>query len=126
VDGNDLLACLTVLGDAVRRARAGEGPQLVVGNLLRLCGHGEHDDASYVDSRLKNSAVGRDCLAVAEKQLLEAGWAEPATVGRWRMEIQRQVEETVATVQREPTPDPFQEDWMALSNRRLAESSASY
>src|SRR3972149_4724757 len=44
VDGTDLAACLKVVGDAVARARAGRGPQLVVARLLRLCGHGEHDD----------------------------------------------------------------------------------
>jgi len=45
VDGTDLSACLQTVGDAVARARAGEGPQFVVARLLRLCGHGEHDDA---------------------------------------------------------------------------------
>src|SRR5690606_21308040 len=44
VDGTDLAACLEVFERAVTAARAGAGPQLVVGNLLRLAGHGEHDD----------------------------------------------------------------------------------
>src|SRR5437899_1300393 len=48
LDGTDLSACLKVVGDAVARARAGRGPQLVVARLLQLCGHGEHDDAGYV------------------------------------------------------------------------------
>src|SRR5512137_1829444 len=46
VDGTDLSACLAVLGEAVAQARAGRGPQMVVASLLRLCGHGEHDDAA--------------------------------------------------------------------------------
>src|SRR6266567_3174038 len=37
VDGTDLSACLEVTRDAVSRARAGAGPQLVVAELLRLC-----------------------------------------------------------------------------------------
>ena len=69
VDGTDLSACLKVVGDAVARARAGRGPQMVVATLLRLCGHGEHDDASYIDPKLKASPVGRDCLKVAEEQI---------------------------------------------------------
>ena len=40
-----------VVGRSVSRARAGGGPQMVVATLLRLCGHGEHDDAGYVDPR---------------------------------------------------------------------------
>src|SRR5207302_1069791 len=66
VDGTDLAACLRVLGLAVERARAGGGPQMVVARLLRLCGHGEHDVADYVDPKLKASTLGRDCLRVAE------------------------------------------------------------
>src|SRR5438477_12046617 len=45
-DGTDLAACLRVVREAVNRARNGSGPQLVVARLLRLCGHGEHDDSS--------------------------------------------------------------------------------
>src|SRR5882762_62282 len=59
LDGTDLSTCLKVVGEAVTRARAGQGPQLVVARLLRLCGHGEHDDAGYVDPKLKSSLVGR-------------------------------------------------------------------
>ena len=47
-----------VVGEAVARARQGAGPQLVVATLLRLCGHGEHDDADYIDPKLKNSPLG--------------------------------------------------------------------
>src|SRR5258706_15647518 len=43
VDGTDLAACLRVLSYAISQARKGHGPQLVVAQLLRLCGHGEHD-----------------------------------------------------------------------------------
>src|SRR5271154_779949 len=45
VDGTDLSACLKTVGAAFAKARAGEGPQLIVAKLLRLCGHGEHDTA---------------------------------------------------------------------------------
>ncbi len=55
VDGTDLGACLQVLEDRVAKAREGGGPQLVVARLLRLCGHGEHDDASYVEPGMKAS-----------------------------------------------------------------------
>ena len=80
VDGINLTDCLRVVGGAVARARAGEGPQLVVAQLLRLCGHGEHDDASYVAAALKNSDLGRDCLKVAEEILQQQGWADAATL----------------------------------------------
>src|SRR6202049_2684342 len=52
VDGTDLASCLDVVGGAVKRARAGRPPQLVVASILRLAGHGEHDDASYITDEI--------------------------------------------------------------------------
>jgi pyruvate dehydrogenase E1 component alpha subunit/2-oxoisovalerate dehydrogenase E1 component alpha subunit len=119
VDGTDLVACLNTVGRAVERARGGHGPQLVVATLLRLVGHGEHDDASYVDPRLKHSPIGRDCLKVAEQRLAAEGWADAAKLRQWQSEAHEQVEAAVATTLREPLPDPDKEDWCALANRHL-------
>jgi pyruvate dehydrogenase E1 component alpha subunit/2-oxoisovalerate dehydrogenase E1 component alpha subunit len=121
VDGTDLSACLTVLQAAVGRARNGGGPQLVVATLLRLCGHGEHDDASYIDSRFKCSPSGRDCLRVAEQHLVDNQWADAQQLAEWRQETAQRIEETVAKVQREPSPDPYKEDWCALASKHLSE-----
>ena len=122
VDGTDLTACLTVVGRAVAQARQGGGPQLVVANLLRLCGHGEHDDAGYIDPKMKQSPLGRDCLKVAEEILLSQHWADATEVAVWRNEAVRAIETTVARVQREPAPDPFTENWTAISARELQET----
>jgi acetoin:2,6-dichlorophenolindophenol oxidoreductase subunit alpha len=121
VDGTDLSACLAVIDEAVRQARSGAGPQLVVAHLLRLCGHGEHDDAHYVDPKLKASAVGQDCLKLAEAEILHRNWAEAPELATWRAETVRTIEEAVAKVQREPAPDPYEEDWCALASRHLHE-----
>ncbi|MGI8965363.1 MAG: thiamine pyrophosphate-dependent dehydrogenase E1 component subunit alpha [Limisphaerales bacterium] len=121
VDGTDLSACLEVVGNAVKNARNGNGPQLVIAKLLRLCGHGEHDDASYIDSKLKQSELGRDCLKVSEEFLLEKKWADEKTIGDWKQETHEKVEVAVATVQRELAPDPFTENWQAISSSHLIE-----
>ena len=121
VDGTDLDACLKTIGQAVARARAGRGPQMVVASLLRLCGHGEHDDAGYVDPRLKKSTMGRDCMKVAEDFLLRQKWADAATLATWRSKAVHEVEEVIAQVQREPAPDPFAEEWRAISSGKLGE-----
>jgi len=125
VDATELDACLDVVGQAVERARTGHGPQLIVAHLLRLAGHGEHDDASYIGTALRESALGRDCLKVAECALLEREWASEADLECWREETLRQVEEAVATVQREPAPDPNEENWCALSTPHLDDTFAN-
>ena len=122
VAGNDLHACWEVCAAAVARARAGGGPQLIEADLLRLCGHGEHDDAGYISRELKDSPLGRDCLHVAEQQLRAGQFAGEADFQGWREAAVREVDEAVARVQREPAPDPFQEDWCALASRHLQET----
>ena len=122
VDGTDLTECLRTMSQAVGRARAGGGPQLVVAQLLRLCGHAEHDDGAYVDPQLKNSALGRDCLKVAREILLRRQWAEAHQMDEvWREEAVGEIDQAIALVQREPAPDPFAEEWTALSTRHLIE-----
>jgi len=121
IDGTDLELCLKTLARVADAARAGRGPQLVVANLLRLCGHGEHDDANYVLAKLKASPLGRDCLKAAEEELQCRNWADANMIAAWRAEAVQKVEEAIAMVQREPGPDPFKETWCAMSSKHLSE-----
>src|SRR5882762_6624545 len=79
IDGTDLAQCLDVIGGAVKRARAGRPPQLVVASVLRLSGHGEHDDASYVTDEIKREPFAQDCLKVTEQKIVDLGLAETKT-----------------------------------------------
>jgi acetoin:2,6-dichlorophenolindophenol oxidoreductase subunit alpha len=119
VDGTDLTACLEVFGEAVARARAGHGPQMIVGTLLRLGGHGEHDDASYIPDQVKQAAHGRDCLLVAEDQICSQGWLTKADILRITAEARAEVEKAIAQTSREPQPDPYKESWRALATPLL-------
>lgn len=121
VDGTDFLNCVAGIGEAVQRARSGDGPQLVEAKLLRLSGHGEHDDGSYVSKTLKSSGVGRDCIEVAEQQLLEKNWATSQDVEKWKKDAAEEVQEAVAIAQKEAKPNPFKEQWTALSTPSLRE-----
>lgn len=120
-DGTDLEACLEVLQRAVTAARNGGGPQLVVASLLRLVGHGEHDDASYVDPKLRQQPVGGDCLELAERRVLREGWADARNLREIHEDAHRQVEEAVTMTLREPLPDPNTEEWCSLADRRMCE-----
>lgn len=123
VDGTNLFAAVGVLARAVRLAREGGGPQLVVASLLRLCGHGEHDDASYIDPALKQSPMGRDCLAVAEVGLVGSGLATVKELAELRSGCVREVEAVASRVQREAGPDPYREDWRALATHGLIDGA---
>lgn len=119
IDGTDLMACLETFRTAAARARAGEGPQLVVGKLLRLSGHGEHDDASYVPEEVKRGRYGRDCLPLARERILAEGFESLAALEELEGEAQRFVEDTLARAQADEAPNPMLEDWRALATGRL-------
>lgn len=114
-DGTDFLETLRVMGAAIAAARAGEGPQWVVANTLRMCGHGEHDDASYIPQELKEAFADRDPLAVARRQVQEQGWLSADEVLAVQNECADEVQRAMAQVQRESTPNPATEDWSATS-----------
>jgi TPP-dependent pyruvate/acetoin dehydrogenase alpha subunit len=123
--GNRLGDALEVIGGAAERARAGHGPQLVVASILRLGGHGEHDDGKYVPDTLKHTTVGADCMKLAEQEILAEGLATPQEMDQWRAAALLQVQEAVAAAQREPAPDPDAEQWQALSTRHLSDGYES-
>jgi len=119
VDATDLIACLAGVRRAIEAARTGGGPQMVVGKLLRLCGHGEHDDGSYVSAQLRDSPLGRDCLDTGIQQAITNGLASAKEIEVWQSEAAAHVQEAVAMAQTEPTPDPYREDWRAVSGEGM-------
>jgi TPP-dependent pyruvate/acetoin dehydrogenase alpha subunit len=119
IDGTDLTTCLDAIEGAVKRARAGRPPQLVVASVLRLSGHGEHDDASYVTDEIKRQPFAQDCLKLAEKKTVDLELADAATLKSWKEDAAKQVDEAIAIAQQEPAPDAANEDWSAISTREL-------
>jgi len=90
------------------------------GIAIRLVGHGEHDDSHYVDPQLRESALGRDCLTVAELGFkMKAGrvhrlWKLGAGIHYIKLR------KPLFSV-REAAPDPAREDWCAFATREFAE-----
>jgi pyruvate dehydrogenase E1 component alpha subunit/2-oxoisovalerate dehydrogenase E1 component alpha subunit len=89
---------------------------------LRLSGHGEHDDASYVTAEIKREPFARDCLKVAEQTIVDLNLLDAETLAEWRKAAAAQVDEAIATAQKEAPPEGDKEDWCALSTRDLADS----
>ena len=104
LDGTDLTQCLEIIGAAVKRARAGRPPQLVVASTLRLAGHGEHDDASYVTDDIKLEPFAQDSLQRAEQLILERKLLNREGLQQMRAEIAAEVDEAVSTAQQEDAP----------------------
>jgi pyruvate dehydrogenase E1 component alpha subunit/2-oxoisovalerate dehydrogenase E1 component alpha subunit len=119
VDATNLEECVRVFGKAVKRAREGHGPQLVVGSMLRLAGHGEHDDASYIPAEVRQQ--GRDCLLLAEQVLRKNGWLEDASFKAMESEVLKEIEDAVGIANSEALPDPYKESWRSLASAALVD-----
>jgi pyruvate dehydrogenase E1 component alpha subunit len=88
VDGNDLLAILAVMEDAVARARAGEGPTLIEAVTYRRGGHSSSDDPSvYRDPNEPKEWERRDPIERWKRYLVGRGIYSEAVEQQYRQEI---------------------------------------
>jgi pyruvate dehydrogenase E1 component alpha subunit/2-oxoisovalerate dehydrogenase E1 component alpha subunit len=117
-DGTDAEDCLAAVGGAIARARAGGGTQMVVATLLRLSGHGTHDDASYITAELK--ARYGDCLELAQSRMLAQHLIDEPGLARLWEEARQLTAAAVDQARSEADPVPEEEDWCAYSVRDLA------
>ncbi len=85
VDGNDILAVYTTVRDALKKARAGEGPTLIEAVTYRLSNHTTSDDAGkYRPEDEAREWEGRDPLKRFQAFL--------AGAGHWDEEFERKVQ----------------------------------
>ena len=95
VDGNDLVALESVLGEAVARARAGKGPTLVEADTYRMEAHTNADDATRYRSDEEVAVWSRrDPLVRLRTYLANIGALDEAH----EQEFQRAAEEMAAAV----------------------------
>ncbi len=105
VDGNDVLAVYRAARDAVARARRGEGPSLIECKTMRMRGHSEHDDASYVPRELLEEWRAKDPIRRVDTRLREAGILTPEEEARVTRRIAEELEAAVAWAEASPFPD---------------------
>ena len=72
VDGNDILAVYQVVGVAIDRARAGEGPSLIENNTYRWRGHSKSDRNVYRTQEEIDSWKERCPIARFKQRLVDA------------------------------------------------------
>lgn len=127
VDGNDVAAVLAVLGTAVERARAGEGPQLVEAHTYRMQAHTNADDATRYRTDDEVAAwAERDPLIRIETYLRAKGLLGDALAEEARSDA-----EAVAQAMREglmadnvPAPSALFENVYASATPQLREQAA--
>lgn len=100
VSGRDPEALENVFGEAIARARAGQGPTFIESMTNRLCGHYAADAATYRDKSEWEAEKAKDPLKELRCRVLSAGVSEDevaAVEAVVRAEVDNDIAEVIAT-----------------------------
>jgi len=107
VDGMDFFAVHAAAGEAILRARRGEGPTLLECKTYRYFGHYVGDPLTY---RPKDEAermrAERDPLDLFERRVVAEGWLATGDLRRVDDEVAAAVAAAVRHAEASPPPDP--------------------
>jgi 2-oxoisovalerate dehydrogenase E1 component len=107
VDGNDVLAVHAAAGEAVARARAGEGPTLLECVTYRTRAHSEGmRDTGYRTQEEIDSWKARCPIEQFRQRLLSSGAATQADFDRIEAETKALIDEAAEFANNSPWPDP--------------------
>jgi 2-oxoisovalerate dehydrogenase E1 component len=108
VDGNDVLAVYQAADEAVRRARAGNGPTLIEGKTYRTRAHSEGMPSlgTYRTQEELDAWKARDPISTYKAKLLQSGAAAESDFEQIETAVQRLVDESFEFAKNSPYPDP--------------------
>ncbi|MCT7985893.1 pyruvate dehydrogenase (acetyl-transferring) E1 component subunit alpha [Laspinema sp. A4] len=106
VDGMDVLAVRTAALEAVKRARAGEGPTLIEAMTYRFRGHSLADPDELRSKEEKEFWLSRDPIKQLSAYLTEKNLATAEELKEIENKVQAIVDESVQFAENSPEPDP--------------------
>jgi 2-oxoisovalerate dehydrogenase E1 component len=109
VDGNDVLAMYEAMGEAVHRARRGDGPTLIEAKTYRTVGHHEGDPVTgtYRTQAEVDEWAKKDPVATFRRKLIEEFEAAAAgELDRIDGRVETIVQEALEFARKSPEPDP--------------------
>jgi len=119
VDGQDILAVYEAAGEAIARARAGEGPSLIEARTYRFGGHAMDDPGTgYRPDDEIAAWKARDPLKLLAARLLENGVAE-AEMDAIRQDVETVLDDAIEFASNSPFPEP-----QDATSKLFAESAA--
>jgi TPP-dependent pyruvate/acetoin dehydrogenase alpha subunit len=108
VDGNDVLAVRATSGEAVARARAGQGPTLIEARTYRWRGHVETEKSFLSGKYREEEEIAdwqqRDPITRIEAALLSAGSASQEELDAVHASVDRTVEQAFDAALSDPLP----------------------
>ncbi|HEY7062842.1 MAG TPA: thiamine pyrophosphate-dependent dehydrogenase E1 component subunit alpha [Chloroflexota bacterium] len=106
VDGQDVFAVYAAAGEAVERARRGQGPTFLECKTYRYYGHFFGDDPlRYRTADEEAYYRGRDCVLRFEQAVADLGVLQAGALERIQAEIGITIDEAVRFAEASPLPD---------------------
>ncbi len=107
VDGNDVFAVMTVVNEALERARQGKGPSLIEAVTYRLCDHTTADDMRRycTPERLEQARMEEPLLRLRILMDRFCAWNDSREAALEQQQ-KNEIEQTVEQYLRLPAPDP--------------------
>jgi len=106
VDGMDVMAVNEAAGEAVARARRGEGPSLIEAKTYRFRGHFEGDSGTYRPKEEIEEWLKRDPLKSFKEKLLEMKLLTEKKADEIDQEMLAEIDQAVKFAQESPFPEP--------------------
>jgi len=105
VDGMDVVEVHNAMDEAVRRARAGEGPTFLEIRTYRYKGHSMSDPAKYRTKEELEEYKGRDPLISTKAAIVKNKYADEAWFAQVDAQVKKTVDEAVRFAEESPYPD---------------------
>lgn len=106
VDGMDVLAVRDAAQEAIKRARAGEGPTLIETLTYRFRGHSLADPDELRPSEEKETWMARDPIKKLAGYLMEQNLATQQELSEIDDKVQATIDDAVEYAESSPEPDP--------------------
>ena len=107
VDGMDLLAVYGGAGEAIKRARQGDGPTLLECKTYRFMGHSRFEPAGYRSKEEVEAWKKRDPIPMFREWLLKSLLASEAEFEEIDNAVTKEIEAAVAFAEQSPDPEPY-------------------
>lgn len=106
VDGYDVTAVFEAAGEAVARARRGEGPSLIEAKTWRYFGHFEGDQVTYRTAEQSAAYREHDPLRTFARQATERGLLTEQDISDLDRQAEAEMDAAVDFADRSPLPQP--------------------
>ncbi|MDU7503404.1 MAG: thiamine pyrophosphate-dependent dehydrogenase E1 component subunit alpha, partial [Corynebacterium kroppenstedtii] len=107
IDGKNVIEVYDEVGDAIKRARKGEGPSLIECRTYRKYGHFEGDEQAYKATEgAEKEFADLDPIPRFREDAIEKGWLSKKKADDIEKASEGRIDDAIEFAEKSPIPDP--------------------